>query len=50
MEQILQPYSPPKETVAAIVMLCKNMKSVVCSPDGDTKFFKIFTGVLQGEY
>ena len=35
MEQILLPYGLPKETVAAIMMLYKNMKVKVRSPDGN---------------
>ena len=37
----------PKETVTALIMLYKKMKAVVCSPDGNTKFFNIVTEVLQ---
>ena len=36
MEQILQAYGLPKETVAAIMILCRNTKVKVRSPDGDT--------------
>ena len=36
MEQILHAYNLPKETVAAIMMLYRNTKVKVCSPDGDT--------------
>ena len=49
MEQILLAYSRPKETVAAIMMLYKNMKVEVRSPDEDTDYFNIVTGVLQGD-
>ena len=49
MEQILVVYGLPKETVAAIMMLYKNTKEKVHSPDGDTDFFSIVTGVLQGD-
>ena len=49
MEQILLAYGFLKETVAAIVMLYKNPKVKVCSLDGDTDFFDIVTGVLQGD-
>ena len=49
MEQILLAYGLPKETVAAMMMLYKNMKVKVCSPDGDTDFFDIVAGVLQGD-
>ena len=41
MEQILQAYGLPKETVTAIMMFYKNMKIKVCSPDGDTDSFDI---------
>ena len=49
MEQILLAYSIPKETIAAIMMLYKNPKVKVCSPDGDTDYFDIVAGVLQGD-
>ena len=29
------------------MMLSKNMKVKVCSPDGDTDYFDIVTGVMQ---
>ena len=48
MEQILLAYSLPKETVAAIMMLYRNTKVKVCSPDGDTDYFDIVTGMMQG--
>jgi len=49
MEQILLAYGLPKETVAAIMMLYKDTKAMVRSPDGDTDFFGIAAGVLQGD-
>ena len=49
MEQILQAYGPPKETVAAIMILYKNTKVKVRSADGDTEYFVIVAGVLQGD-
>ena len=49
MEQILLAYSLPKETVAAIMILCRNTKVKVQSPDGDTEYFNIVAGVLQGD-
>ena len=49
MEQILIAYGPSKETVAVIIMLYKNTKVKVSSPDGDTDFFDIVAGVLQGD-
>ena len=46
MEQILLTYGLPKETIAAVMMLYKNTKVKVRSPDGDTDFFEIVAGVL----
>ena len=46
MEQILLAYGIPKETVAAIMILYKNTKVKVRSPDGDTEYFDIIAGVL----
>ena len=47
MEQILLAYGLPKETAAAVMMLYRNTKAKVCSPDGDTDYFDIIVGVLQ---
>ena len=49
MEQILQAYGLPKETVAAITIIYRNTKGKVRSPDGDTEYFDIVAGVLQGD-
>ena len=49
MEQILLAYGLPKETVAAIMILYRNTKVKVRSPDGDTEYFNIVAGVLQGD-
>ena len=49
MRKILLAYGIPEETVSAIMMLYKNTKSLVRSPDGDTAFFEILAGVLQGD-
>ena len=49
MEKILLAYGLPKETVAAIKILYRNTKVKVRSPDGDTEYFDIVTGVLQGD-
>ena len=49
MEQILLAYGVPKETVAAITILYRNTKVKVRSPDGDTEYFDIVAGVLQGD-
>ena len=48
MEQILLAYRLPKETVVAIIILYRNTKVKVCSPIGDTEYFDIVAGVLQG--
>ena len=49
MEQILLAYGITKETVAAITILYRNTKVKVRSPDGDTDYFDILAGVLQGD-
>ena len=49
MEQILLAYGLPKETVATIMMLYRNIKLKVRSPDGDTDYFHIVAGILQGD-
>ena len=48
-EQILLAYGLPKETAAAITILYRNTKVKVRSPDGDTEYFDIVAGVLQGD-
>ena len=48
MEKLLLAYGLPKETVTAIIMLHKNMKAIVCTPDGDSDFCDIVAGFLQG--
>ena len=49
MELILLAYGLPKESVAAITILNRNTKVKVRSPDGDTEYFNIVAGVLQGD-
>ena len=49
MKQILLAYGIPQETVAAITILYRNTKVKVRSPDGDTEYFDIVAGVLQGD-
>ena len=49
MEQILLAYGLPKETFAAIIILNRNTKLKVRSPDGDTDYFHVVAGVLQRE-
>ena len=47
MEQILVAYGLPKKTAAAIMMLYRNTKVKVRSPDGDTDYLDIVAGALQ---
>ena len=49
MEQILLAYGLPKETIAAITILNRNTKVKVRPLDGDTEYFDIVAGVLQGD-
>ena len=49
MEQILLAYGIPKETVAAIMILYRNTKVKVRSPDEDKDYFDIVAGVLHGD-
>ena len=49
MEQMLFDYGLHKETVAAIMMLYSNTKVKARSSDGDTDYFNIVAGVLQGD-
>jgi hypothetical protein len=49
MKEILIAYGIPGETVNAIMILYSNTRSMVRSPDGDTDFFNITAGVLQGD-
>ena len=49
IEQMLLIYGLPKETVATLMILCKNTEVKVRLPDGDTDYFDIVAGVLQGD-
>ena len=49
MEQNLLAYGIPKVTIAALTILYRNTKVKVRSPDGDTEYFDIVAGVLQGD-
>ena len=49
LEKILLAYGLPKETVAAIMILYRNTKVKVWPPNGDTEYFDIVAGVLQGD-
>ena len=47
--KILRAYRIPKIIVSAIGLLYKGTKAKVLSPDGETEFFEILVGVLQGD-
>ena len=49
MEQILEAYGIPNEIIKAIIIIYKNTQAFVRYPDGDTEFFDIIAGVLQGD-
>ena len=49
MRGILIAYGIPQERVDAIIMLHQDTCSMVRSPDGNTEFFDIIAGVLQGD-
>ena len=49
MVQILLALGIPKDIVAAIMILYRNTKVSGFSPDGDTDYFDIEAGVLQGD-
>ena len=49
MFAILEAYGIPPKIVNAIKEVYRNVKAKVKSPDGDTDFFDILAGVLQGD-
>ena len=49
MKDILIIYSIPTEIINIILMLYKNIRSMVRLPDGDTPFSNITTGVQHGD-
>ena len=49
LKYILSAYGITKEMINAIMILYTNTRAMVRSPDGDTPFFDITTGVLQGD-
>ena len=46
---ILKAYGIPAKIVDAINILYQDSVAQVLTPDGDTEFFKILAGVLQGD-
>ena len=49
MLAILRAYSIPEKIVNAIMETYRNIKAKIRSPDGDTDYFVILAGVLQGD-
>ena len=47
--EILLAYGVPKKIVDAISIFYKNTVAQVITQDGETAFFEITTGVLQGD-
>lgn len=47
--EILKAYGIPQQVVSAIEVLYTNTVAKVISPDGDTDFFEVLAGVLQGD-
>ena len=42
-------YDVPPNLLKSIMLMYKNTRAKVISPDGETDYFKILTGVLQGD-
>ena len=49
MFRILAAYDIPKRIVDAIMLLYSDIKAKIKSPDGDTDYFQILAGVMQGD-
>ena len=49
MFDILKAYGIPEQIVSAIALMYSNTEAKVRSPDGETDFFTIHAGVLQGD-
>ena len=47
--EMLKAYGIPTKIVDAISKLYKDIEAQVITPDGDTEFFEILAGVLQGD-
>ena len=44
----MKAYGLPPKTFNTIMMFYKDMKAMVCLPDGDTDFFDIVARIVQG--
>ena len=49
MFKILAAYGIPQSIVDAIAIIYDNVRAKVLSPDGETDWFNLFVGVLQGD-
>ena len=49
MLKILRAYDVPPKILNAIEKMYENTRAKIISPDGETDFFKILAGVLQGD-
>ena len=49
MFEILKAYGFPEHIMRAVITMYTGVKAKVISPDGDTDYFNITTGVLQGD-
>ena len=49
MKKILKAYDIPPNLLNSIMQMYKNTRAKVISPDGETDFFWIISGVLQGD-
>ena len=49
MMKILRAYGIPEQLVSAITKLYEDTRAKVLSPDGETNYFDILAGVLQGD-
>ena len=48
MFKILSAYGIPQELVTAIALIYDDMRAKVLTPDGETEWFNMYTGVMQG--
>jgi len=49
MFKILSAYGIPQELVTAIALIYDDMRAKVLTPDGETEWFNMYTGVMQGD-
>ena len=49
MIKILNAYDVPPRLLKAIIKLYENTRATIITPDGETEYFQVTTGVLQGD-